>query len=338
MPKVSIIVPCYKVEKYIDRCINSLLNQTLQDIEIILVDDGSPDRIPLICDEYASRDARIKVVHKGNAGLGMACNSGIDVATGEYIAFLDSDDYVDAECYESLYKRAVSTPSDAVYSGIKRVDQNGIVTPMSIPRNSSIYVGENLIYFQLGMIAAPFSDTQERYRQMSAKIVLYSKNIIDKYNIRFLSERQYVSEDLLFNLDFLRHCSCVSEIPEAYYYYFVNTLSLSQTLRKDRFEKYLILRDLLLAKYIVGDKKEFRDRVNKMFIGYVRSAMQQIIHSSESHKEKIQLLSEICSSSIWEKIDSESPTNRLPNAKRMIYWMTKKNLPTLIYIALLLKK
>lgn len=86
--KVSIIVPIYNVEKFLNRCIDSLLNQTLREIEIILIDDESPDNCPQICDEYAQRDNRIKVIHKTNAGLGMACNSGIEVATGDYIAFV----------------------------------------------------------------------------------------------------------------------------------------------------------------------------------------------------------------------------------------------------------
>lgn len=86
--KVSIIVPVYNVEKYLDRCLTSLINQTLKDIEIILVDDESPDNCPAICDNYAQKDPRIKVIHKKNQGLGMACNSGMENATGEYIAFL----------------------------------------------------------------------------------------------------------------------------------------------------------------------------------------------------------------------------------------------------------
>lgn len=106
MPKVSIIVPCWGVEKYLDKCVESLVYQTLSDIEIILVDDESPDRVPEMCDEWAKKDGRIKVVHKKNAGLGMACNSGLDVATGEYVAFCDSDDWVELNTYEALYSKA----------------------------------------------------------------------------------------------------------------------------------------------------------------------------------------------------------------------------------------
>ena len=101
-PKVSIVVPVYRVECYLDRCVQSLVNQTLKEIEIILVDDGSPDKCPQMCDEYAKKDYRVKVIHKQNAGLGMACNSGIEVATGDYIAFCDSDDYVDVKMQETM--------------------------------------------------------------------------------------------------------------------------------------------------------------------------------------------------------------------------------------------
>ena len=105
-PKISIIVPIYNVEKYLDECMLSLLNQTLEDIEIILVDDESPDNCPKMCDEYANKDKRVKVVHKKNGGLGLARNSGLDVATGEYVAFIDSDDFIDLDMMVHLYNVA----------------------------------------------------------------------------------------------------------------------------------------------------------------------------------------------------------------------------------------
>ena len=97
VPKVSIIVPVYKVEKYLRKCIDSIINQTLKDIEIILVDDGSPDNCGKICDEYAAKDTRIKVIHKENGGLSSARNAGMEVAEGEYIGFVDSDDWIESD-------------------------------------------------------------------------------------------------------------------------------------------------------------------------------------------------------------------------------------------------
>ena len=128
MSQISIIVPIYNVEKYLDRCIQSLLHQTLKDIEIILVDDGSPDRCSQMCDEYAKIDSRIKVIHKKNAGLGYARNSGIEIASGEYIAFVDSDDYVDVKTYESYYnlQTTINVMPFSVDSGYKIQLVNGL--------------------------------------------------------------------------------------------------------------------------------------------------------------------------------------------------------------------
>ena len=99
-PIVTVIIPVYNVEKFLDRCVQSVVNQTYKNLEIILVDDGSPDNCPAMCDEWSRKDSRIKVVHKRNAGLGMARNTGIENANGKYIFFFDSDDYVDESIVE----------------------------------------------------------------------------------------------------------------------------------------------------------------------------------------------------------------------------------------------
>ena len=109
---ISIIVPVYNVEKYLDRCIKSLVNQTYKNLEIILVDDGSPDNCPKMCDNWAKKDKRIKVIHKENGGLSDARNVGINNATGDYIAFVDSDDFIDKEMYKKLLQNLVGTNSD----------------------------------------------------------------------------------------------------------------------------------------------------------------------------------------------------------------------------------
>jgi len=103
LPLISIIVPIYNIAEYASECIQSLINQTYKNIEIILVDDGSTDHSPVICDEFAEQDERIKVIHKRNGGLSDARNAGLDVATGEYIGFVDGDDWVDEDMYETLY-------------------------------------------------------------------------------------------------------------------------------------------------------------------------------------------------------------------------------------------
>ena len=123
-PKVSVIVPVYNVEKYLERCVNSLKNQTLKEIEIILVDDNSTDSSLEICNKMAAEDSRIKVIHKENEGAGKARNAALLVASGEYIGFADSDDFVEADMYKTLCGKAEKYNSDLVLSGVLFVDGN----------------------------------------------------------------------------------------------------------------------------------------------------------------------------------------------------------------------
>lgn len=114
MPCISVVVPIYQVEKYLHRCVESIRNQSVKDIEIILVDDGSPDDCPRICDELAAIDKRIRVLHKKNGGLSSARNAGVDLATGEYVFYLDSDDYIESTTFEELLAVQKSTEADIV--------------------------------------------------------------------------------------------------------------------------------------------------------------------------------------------------------------------------------
>ena len=121
---ISVIVPVYKVEQYLQKCVDSLINQTYKNLEIILVDDGSPDTCPQICDDYAKKDNRIKVVHKENGGLSDARNAGMEVATGEYVSFIDSDDYVALDFFETLLSVIKAENSDIVECDLIRFNEN----------------------------------------------------------------------------------------------------------------------------------------------------------------------------------------------------------------------
>ena len=114
---VSVVVPIYNVERYLDRCIESIVNQTYTNLEILLIDDGSPDHCPEMCDEWAKKDHRIRVIHKKNAGQGMARNTGIENASGEYICFFDSDDYIDKCLIEKSYQVICEEKADIVLYG-----------------------------------------------------------------------------------------------------------------------------------------------------------------------------------------------------------------------------
>ncbi len=125
MDLISVIVPIYNVEKYVNKCVGSIVNQTYTNLEIILVDDGSPDRCPEICDEWAKKDSRIKVIHKKNGGLSDARNAGMKIASGDYIAFVDSDDWIAPEMYERLLMAIKNDNSDIAACAVKMVWEDG---------------------------------------------------------------------------------------------------------------------------------------------------------------------------------------------------------------------
>lgn len=134
-PLISVIIPVYKVEDYLDECLLSVCGQTYKNLEIILVDDGSPDRCPQMCDAWAEKDNRIKVIHKGNGGLSDARNAGMDIATGEYFAFVDSDDYIAPTMYEKLLKGFSCAENIAVVSCQISTDKNGTIKPFRLEWN-----------------------------------------------------------------------------------------------------------------------------------------------------------------------------------------------------------
>lgn len=328
-PKVSIIVPIYNVEKYLDRCMNSLLNQTLKDIEIIMVDDGSPDNCPKMCDEYAKKDVRVKVIHKQNAGLGYARNSGLDVAIGEYIAFVDSDDYVELNMYETLYETATEKDCDAVYSGFRiEMFPNRWQNSNEVD-NDKYWEGDDVRMFMLNMIASEAHQPQERLFQMSVWHSVYRRSIIEQNCLKFVSERDVASEDIPFQVDFLLRAKRVAYIDKDFYSYCLNDTSLTATLKPEKYERYKTLRNCLLAKV---DESEYKNRVNRLFIGYVRSHLYDIVNSN--WKDKRKMLRKILDDTIWKTLRQEYPPQNLPTVSRLVYEFVLWGNPLLLLLTM----
>lgn len=315
MPKVSVIVPVYNVEKYLPRCLNSLINQTLRDIEIILVDDESPDKSPEICDSYAQNDSRIKVIHKKNEGLGFARNSGLKIAKGEYISFIDSDDYLDNDTYENLYNLATQNKLDAIFFTFEIfTNDNKSIGHCNSTKVNYIEGNDKCKHFLLEMIGTMPEEKEDRKYQVSACTSFYNHDIIKLNNILFHSERELISEDLIFNIDFLYFAKKIAYQSKSYYHYFVNTDSLSHTIRYDRIEKNIkIFRYITSKLYELGFDKKEELRVMRLFIGYSRSAILSIYKCPAiSAKEKNKWLYDICHLSIWKEIYSKYPVSKLP--------------------------
>lgn len=321
--KVSVIVPVYNVEKYLSRCIDSLLRQTLTNIEIILVDDESPDKCPQMCDAFATKDNRIKVIHKKNGGLGYARNSGLDISTGEYVSFLDSDDYVDSATYQWLYETASKSNSDAVYYSYETFDDTGKAYGHNLDDSIIEYKCQDSIKrLMLDMVGSSPNERNDRNIQMSSCTAFYRRSVIENYNLRFLSEREYISEDLIFNMDFLAHASKVLRTNRSFYHYYINTNSLTHKIRLDRIERNVHFYNFVLEKLKAYPDYQHQDsyRAMRMLIGYCRGSIMQVLKSNIPILEKHNWLIKVCNMAIWENIFSEYPVSHLPLRYRIFFW------------------
>ena len=222
---ISVIIPVYNVEQYLSRCIDSVINQTYKNLEIILIDDGSTDNSGKICDEYATKDKRIKVIHKQNWGVASARNIGLDIAKGEYIGFVDSDDYIEPDMYEILYSLL-----------IKNKVKVSCCDYFIFNKKEKKYVPslDNTIN---GVLS--FNETLNTNTGHSGCNVnkLYSKNLIE--NIRF-NETLIFGEDYVFMIDIFMKAKKIAFCKDVKYYYYYNTNSVTKRkIFKKEYLKYI---------------------------------------------------------------------------------------------------
>lgn len=316
-PIVSIIVPCFGVESYLDRCVHSLLNQTLTDIEIILVDDGSPDNVPQMCDEYAVKDSRIKVIHKENAGLGLARNSGLEMATGKYIAFVDSDDYVEVDMMAALVDFALQNDLQACFCGFYQESptDKAWLKFQEVDRNTVIK-DQHVTSLMLDMIASAHDVVKERKFYMSVWHAIYSREVIRRNSISFLSERNVGSEDLPFQIDFLISSHKIGYIKRPLYRYCANGTSLTATFRADKFDKYVNLYRLISKKTI--DISGADERCARFLVGYARTELLQSISSGYSEQKKYFL--SLVNNPIWDEIRLKYPLEHVSSLYQRAFY------------------
>lgn len=209
-PKVSIIVPVYNVEKYLPKCIESITNQTLKDIEIILVNDGSTDNSGKLIDEYVVKDKRIKVIHKKNEGQGSARNVGLDIATGEYIGFVDSDDWIDSDMYEKLYIKAKEESLDVVVCSRKVWSENNVVNYKINMKNEILNDLQNdLPGYIVNYLLYTYT--------VSTCNKIYKSKILKTNNIKFDNVKNVGSEDALFNIYVSLNINKIASVANTYY-------------------------------------------------------------------------------------------------------------------------
>ena len=280
---VTVVLPIYKVERYLERCILSVINQTYRNLEIILVDDGSPDDCPRICDDYAKRDPRIKVIHKQNAGLGMARNTGIEYATGEYICFFDSDDYVAPETIEVCVVTAEANNADMVIFGYDDVTPDGKILRTRIPcPPKQIFCGEEVKNVLLPMTLCRNQKTGEDWSIVhSAWNKLYSMAAIKASGWRFASEREIISEDYYSLTELYGYLNRVYVLDRAFYYYTVNNTSLSRTYKPDRYERIKVFYGAMRSlSQRMGLGDVLAQPIKGITFGFTIGAMKHIVASN----------------------------------------------------------
>lgn len=239
-PKVSVVIPVYKVEAFLERCVDSVLKQTLQDIEVILVDDGSPDQCPRMCDNYVKTDHRIQVIHKQNGGLASARNAGMRIASGEYLFFLDSDDWLELDGLQLLYDKAVKYQVDfvryrAIRTGWPGMEENAacMVEPVR-ELDEGYYNKEAIIEKVYPRLLATAQLTMGAV--VGAWGSLYSLAFLRKHQLEFYEEVKF-SEDLIFSANVVRAANSFYFIDTpGVYHYFYNAKSISKSFRADRWE------------------------------------------------------------------------------------------------------
>ncbi len=232
---VSIIVPVYNVEKYLSRCVDSVLNQTYKNLEIILVDDGSKDGSPQICDGYKNKDSRIKVIHKQNGGLSSARNAGLDVAKGDYVAFVDSDDWIETDFIERLRTLIVETNSDMSACTFCRT-KGDVAKRLCFDKDVEFIIDKKF----------DFVFSENSYAGYACN-KMFKRDIFEKKKLRF-DESIFNGEDFPFVLEYLQYAQKIAFTREDLYYYYFRETSIMQSVRlTERFVTILYAREKALA-------------------------------------------------------------------------------------------
>lgn len=281
--KVSIIVPVYGVEKYLDRCVLSLVNQTYNNTEIILVDDGSMDRCPEMCDNYARRYSNVKVIHKSNGGVSSARNAGLKSATGSFVAFVDSDDWVAIDFVEYLYN--ILKVNSADVADIKCIQttghQNGFRNDIE---KTEVYCNSEIPqrYLFRGITeqrGAPYSVWRKMYKR---------EIIIDQY-----FEEGTINEDICYNYIALSKCKRYVESNQIKYFYFQNPKSItSDALKKKDLDLLKVTENLCELTKKTDDKRQIElaqiKHARSYFSLLMRAALNGVIDVSDGEIKKIQ--------------------------------------------------
>ena len=314
---ISIIVPVYNVEKYLERCVESLVNQTYQDIEIILVDDKSTDSSGELCDELSKSDSRIKVIHKEiNEGLGFARNTGIENASGDFFILIDSDDYIDLTTCKTALDYLESNNADICCYMWADVFKN-TVQNRRIIESPIVFEGEKLSQEFLANCLAPDESSNDGEYGISACMALYKTELVKNNGVRFVSEREYMNEDMIFRIELCKHIKKAVVIPDNLYYYFHNSGTLTTSYKENRFEESVKMFEKVseLLKYF-NCEELYKRNTRYFMINALVSIKQEISHNGYSSYKAVK---SICKNKILINAIKSYPISSLPIQQKLFF-------------------
>ncbi len=332
---ISIVVPIYNVEKYLEQCLDSLRRQTYSDIEIIMINDGSPDNCQKICERYCKLDNRFSLINKQNQGLGLARNTGLQYVQGEYVVFMDSDDYLHDTAIEKLYEAAQLYHADTVIGNFERVNDKGEHLPYgNYSQEFAIYENDAVKKELLPKMFGSCPEGGDTV-SMGAVYVLYTTDLIQKNHLCFCSERDFISEDLFFNLDYYCYARKVCILSDELYYYRLNEDSLSSPKRycANRLEmKQKIYEEGCKRLRQVGIYEETKYRFMKYyFLGICACIRQETPEiSGKSKKECKQQIRNICCDKYLMNMLAEYPIKRMGIKQRTFLFLVKHRCTSLL--------
>jgi glycosyltransferase involved in cell wall biosynthesis len=290
LPKISVIIPVYNVESYLHRCINSILNQTFQDFEIILINDGSNDKSGQICDDYAQKDKRIKVIHKENARVSAARNDGIKMAKGKYVSFIDSDDWIEPEMYQQMINKAEELNLDFIMCDYKKKSNNYEVKRTQ-PIRSGFYSGDD-IKNELFQCLIMFEHI-EFPPTISNWVCLYNLEFI-KTNDLYYDEDIHYCEDSILGSKIMYHANNFYYLKGKHFYnYFYNPNSTTNTYNEKKWNSYLEINERLIKYFGENNKFDFSRQIKINMLYFTLNTLGQIKYSGYDREERINMIKKI---------------------------------------------
>lgn len=319
----------YNVKPYLDRCMKSVLNQTFVDWEAILVDDGSTDGSSELCDQYSKLDSRIKVIHKSNEGLGLTRNCGVRNCIGEYVFFLDSDDYIEQDALEILYEDIKKNNADLVAGNFYY--QNELV---KLPIKGGAYIGDEVKKQIISRIIGS-TPGKDDLLSPSACGKLYRKSLFIDNDLWFPSERKLIWEDLAFNYNCFLKCNCICLESHPVYRYCYNGKSLTHQYDKDKLKKVMSMyryMEMRIAETL--DEPELYDRLNNNFLGHIRTCLKLEAYYSKDNglRYALERINEMCSDKEVKGIIRRFPKKYYSKSQAALSWGIEHEVSLLVYL------